>query len=106
MSPSDSPDHPGSILYQPFRVFKRSPILQTSNWSGTFFAVSYKSKKLHCNQKSFKKVACILKWNKRNGLELKCPLTSGFTGVTFVLAGGSRSRFVPSTFPRTGPVPE
>ena len=34
MSPCDSPDHPRSI-------FQRSPIPQTSNWSGTFFAASY-----------------------------------------------------------------
>ena len=33
MSPSDSPDHPGSIYYH----LQRSHIPQTSNWSGTVF---------------------------------------------------------------------
>ena len=42
MSPSDSPDHPGSILYHCIQNLQRSPIPQTSNWLGTFFfAVSY-----------------------------------------------------------------
>ena len=41
MSPSDSPDHPGSIfLYH--SESSEVPIPQTSDWSGTFFfAVSY-----------------------------------------------------------------
>ena len=40
MSPSDSPDHPGSIYTIP--NLQRSPISQISNWSGTFFfAASY-----------------------------------------------------------------
>ena len=39
MSPSDSPDHPGSILYH--SESSEVPIPQTSNWSGTFFAVPY-----------------------------------------------------------------
>ena len=39
MSPSDSPDHPGSIYDS--QNLQRSPIPQTSNWSGTFFAVAY-----------------------------------------------------------------
>ena len=34
MSPSDSPDHPGSIYT--IQNLQRSPIPQTSNWSGTF----------------------------------------------------------------------
>ena len=37
MSPSDSPNHPFSILYHS----ESSNLPQTSNWSGTFFAVSY-----------------------------------------------------------------
>ena len=36
MSPSDSPDHPGSILY-PVQNLQWPPIPQTSNWSGTIF---------------------------------------------------------------------
>ena len=38
MSPSDSPDHPGSILY--YSESSDVPY-STSSWSGTFFAVSY-----------------------------------------------------------------
>ena len=39
MSPSDSPDHSGSILYhlEPSEI----PIPQNSNWSGTLFVDSY-----------------------------------------------------------------
>ena len=40
MPPSDSPDHPGSILYRS-ESSEVPPIPQTSNWPGTFFAVSY-----------------------------------------------------------------
>ena len=32
-----------------FQVLQRSPIPQTSNWSGTFFAVSYSKPALGCN---------------------------------------------------------
>ena len=35
MSPSDTPDHPGSIYT--IQNCQRSPIPQTSNWSGIFF---------------------------------------------------------------------
>ena len=39
MSPSDSADLPGSILYH--SESSEVPIPLTSNWPGTFFAVSY-----------------------------------------------------------------
>ena len=35
LTPSDSPDHQGSILYH--SELQRSPIPQTRNWPGTFF---------------------------------------------------------------------
>ena len=42
MSPSDSPDHPGSIYT--IQNLQRFPIPQISNWSGNFFTVSYTGK--------------------------------------------------------------
>ena len=39
MSPSDSPDQPGSTLYH--SKTSEVPLFSNQSWSGTFFAVSY-----------------------------------------------------------------
>ena len=51
-----SRESPGLICNQfgIIQVLQRSPILQTSNWSGTFFAVSYSKPALALNRSSLK----------------------------------------------------
>ena len=41
MSPSDSPDHPGLILYLPFRIFRGPLFHKLVTGQEPFFAVSY-----------------------------------------------------------------
>ena len=47
MNPSDSPDHPGSILYH--SESSEVPYSTNCSWSGTFFAVPYSKPALKMN---------------------------------------------------------